>query len=283
MNPEPRIRVRRDTAAALVIDGDRAPGVLSMRFAMERAIEKARAAGVGWALVAHTTHSGPVGYYTEQAAREKMAGLAIMTSRPNMAYHGAKAAGVATSPIALSVPAGMHGSITLDMATAEIAIGKIKDARARGLTLPEGSALTENGRPTRDPAEAAIPRSLAGAKGSGLSLMFETLVSLAVGHPLLEPALAGRERGHSQNGLTVAVDISALTDIEAFERDVGVLSDALKRLPPLEADGEILLPGEPEKRTLEKRRREGIPVPASIWKQLAMAGEELDVPLPAVS
>jgi len=280
MNATPDIQVTGDTPAAVLIDGDGAPGTLAMGFAMQRAIEKARAAGIGWALVGHTTHSGPVGYYAQLAVREEMAGIAIMTSRPNMAYFGSKAAGVATSPIAIAVPGGPDGSVMLDMATSELAIGKIMDARARGVAIPAGGALTQDGRPTTDPAEAAIPMPLGGAKGSGLSLMFETLISLMVGRPLLEPVLAGRERGHSQNGLAIAVNIAAFTDAGDYKENMTALGHALKGLPPLAEDGEILLPGEPEIRRLEERGQNGIPLPVRIWSQLSAAAETLDVPMP---
>ena len=281
MNPTPNITVGGETTAAVIIDGDGAPGALSMAFGMKQAIEKARAAGIGMALVGHTTHSGPVGYYTQMAVGANMAGIAIMTSRPNMAYFGAKAAGVATSPIAIAVPGGPDGSVMLDMASSELAIGKIKDALARGVTLPEGGALTKDGLPTTDPGQAAIPMPLGGPKGSGLSLMFEALTSLMIGRPLLEPTLAGRERGHSQNGLVIAVNIEAFTSAADYRERMSALGRALKGLPPTEDGGEILLPGEPENRRLAERRSTGIPVPDTIWSQLSAAAEALDVPMPA--
>lgn len=283
MNPAPDIRIIGGAGAVVLVDGDRAPGAVAMAFAMNRAIEKARTAGVGWALVGRTTHSGPVGYYTELAARADMAGIAIMASRPNMAYFGSKAAGVATNPIAIAVPGGPEGCVMLDMASSELAIGKIKDALARGVPLPEGRALTKDGSPTTDPARAAIPMPLGGPKGAGLSLMFEALTSLMLGHPLLEPALAGRQRGHSQNGLVVAVHIAALTDAAQYRKRMTALGRALKALPPLEDGTEILLPGEPQTRRLEQRRRTGIPVPDTTWRQLSAAAETLAVAMPAAA
>ncbi len=281
MNASPSIEVTSETVAAVVIDGDRAPGALPMRFAMLQAIRKARDAGIGWAFVSHATHSGPVGYYAEMAAREELAGIAIMTSRPNMAYFGSKSTGVATSPIAIAVPGGPDGNVMVDMATSALALGKIKDALSRGVALPEGGALTADGRPTTDPAQAAIPMPLGGPKGSGLSLMFEALISLIVENPLLEPALAGRDESHSQNGLAIAVNIAAFTSPDDYRERVSALARAIKSLPPAEAGGEIFLPGEPEKRRYEERRRDGIPVPDSIWNQLSTAAATLGVAMPA--
>ena len=51
-----------------------------------------------------TTHTGAIGYYTQLGARSGMAMIAITASVPNMAYHGARAAGVSTAPISIAVP-----------------------------------------------------------------------------------------------------------------------------------------------------------------------------------
>ena len=61
MNPRPDIRVVGETAAALIVDADRAMGAVALDYAMERAMAKARAAGIGWALVRAMTHGGAVG------------------------------------------------------------------------------------------------------------------------------------------------------------------------------------------------------------------------------
>jgi nicotinamidase-related amidase len=46
MNPRPTIRVEKETAATVLIDGDRALGPVVTTMAMRRAIDKARAAGL---------------------------------------------------------------------------------------------------------------------------------------------------------------------------------------------------------------------------------------------
>ena len=148
MNPTPNINVTSETSATVMIDGDQAPGVISMRYAIKKAISKAKSAGVGWALVRQTTHSGALGYYTKIATEKGMAGIAIMTSRPNMAYFGSSSVGVATSPISIAVPGGPNGCLMLDMSSSALALGKIKDSLAKGVAIPENSALTKDGRPT---------------------------------------------------------------------------------------------------------------------------------------
>ena len=129
MNARPNIRVERETAATALIDGDRALGPVVTTVAMRRAIDKARTAGIGWAVIRNTTHQGAMAYYALMAAEAGMAGIAIVCSPPNMAPFGARVAGLHNSPISIAVPAGRHRPLCLDMATS-VAAGC--PCRARG-------------------------------------------------------------------------------------------------------------------------------------------------------
>ncbi len=274
--------IASDLGAAGVVEAAQAPGAVAMSFAMNDAMERARAHAIGWTLVRHTTHSGAVGYYAAMAARDQMIGIAVATSRPNMAYHGARAAGVATTPIAIAVPGGPHGMLLLDMSTSALPIGKIRAARAKGEPLPGIVALTADGTPTNDASEAAFPLPLGGPKGSGLSLLLECLTGVLIHNPLLEPALAGSQKGHAQNGLAAAIDIAAFSGVADFEAQIVALAQSIKGLPPAEPGGEVLLPGEPELRE-SVRRRDGIPIPRKTWLRLMETAQGLGVSPPPIA
>ena len=282
MNPTPDIQVTRETPASAVVDADRAAGPVAMTWAMETAIAKARGAGVGWVLVRSTTHAGAIGYYTLQAARAEMAGLAFVSSVPNMAYHGARKASIATSPLAIAVPGAQHAPLMLDMATAVVAWGKIAHARDSGAALPEGWALDREGNPTTDAARANIPMPLGGPKGAGLSVMLECLISLMVGNPIIADDLLDPKPGdqHRQNGLVVAIDIAAFTDPREYEAQVDRLVQALKALPKAASVDEILVPGERGDRVLIERTRDGIPLPDGTLNRLAEVADRFGVAMP---
>jgi ureidoglycolate dehydrogenase (NAD+) len=282
MNPRPEIREIRETPASVVIEADRALGPVAFGLGMKRAIDKARGAGVGLALVRNATHSGAIGYYVLQAVRESMAALVTATSLPNMAYHGARAAGVATTPLAIGVPGGDHAPLVLDMATAIASFGKLAQARHAGATLPEGWALTAAGDPTTDPGQAAIPMPLGGPKGAGLALMFECLTGLLVGNPLVEAELTGAEgvRRHNQNGLLLAIDIAAFIDVAAYGASLDRMVELIKALPKAPGTDEILVPGERGDRVLVERGRDGIPIAPGTWRALTEAADRLGVEMP---
>lgn len=283
MNPRPKIQVVKETAATVLIDADRALGPVVTTMAMTRVVTKAREAGVGWALIRNTTHQGAMAYYSLLAAREGMAGLAIVCSPPNMAPHGARAAGVHNSPISIAVPARHRRPLVLDMATSVAAGGKLRLAVDKGVPIPEGWALDKDGHPTTDARRAAILLPFGGPKGSGLAMMFECLSSLMVANPLLEPALSGREGAsrHRQNSIVAAIDIGTFTDVERYKDRVDRLVDGLKRLPRAEGTTEVLVPGEPEDRCAEERARDGIPLPEGTVRNLRSVAARFGVKLPA--
>jgi len=282
LNPRPDIRVITETSASLSIEADRAAGPVAMDWAMDKAIDKAREAGIGWAMVRQMTHSGAIGYYTLKATRAEMAGLAFVSSLPNMAYPGTRTTTVATSPIAIAVPGGDHAPLMLDMATAVVAGGRLAQARLTGETIPEGWALDEGGNSTTDGARAVTSVPLGGHKGGGLSLMMECLISLMVGNPIISQELQERSPGHPirQNGLCIAVNIAAFGDPAEFRNQIDHLVDILKSQARAEGTDEILVPGERGDRVLEERSRSGIPIRDGIWKQLETVAARHNVAMP---
>lgn len=262
LNPRPAIRTIVDTPAAVVLDCDRAAGAVAMMQAVRAACDKAREAGAGLALAKATTHTGALGYYTQHAARDGYAAIALAASVPLMAYHGTRAAAVGTAPVSIAVP-GESDPLALDMASSLISMGALMRARASGAAIAQGAALAADGTPTTDSRQAAIPLPLGGPKGSGLALMVECLASLLTGNPILAEALAGRGR-HKQNGLVIALDVQRFIPLADFRREVRRLTAALRQLP---RDGEILMPGERGARNAA-RNRAALEIDAEVYAEL---------------
>ena len=280
MNPRPKVQVLKETPAVLFIDADRGFGPVVTIAAMKQVMAKAKAIGIGWGLMRNITHQGAMGYYPLMAAQEDMAGIAIVCSPPNMAPYGAKAAGVHNSPIAMAVPAKKHPPLVLDMATSVAAGGKLTLALDKGVPLSPGWALDREGNPTTDPSQASILLPAGGPKGSGLAVMFQCLTSLMANNPLITPALKGQQQGHNQNSLVAAIDIGLFTEAETFKDQVDDLIDSLKALPKADGFDEILVPGEPEYRTLAERQQNGISLPPGTAQKLRDAAARFGLALP---
>lgn len=280
MNPTPKVRILKESPAITYLEADRGFGAPITARAMRQAIQKARNVGIGWTLLRNITHQGALGYYTLMAARENMVGIAMVSSPPNMAPWGAKAQGLHNSPLAIAVPAKRHLPVSLDMATSIAAAGKIMVARDKGVPLPPGWALDANGNPTTDPKEAVILCPAGGAKGSGLAFLLQCLTSLMADHPLIVPALKKGERPYNQNSAIAAIDISFFIDAEKYASHVDDQIDAVKELPHAEGFAEVLVPGEPENRTLGERSATGIPIPDGTAERLRDAAKRFDIELP---
>jgi len=274
--------VERPRSAIAVIDAHAAPGPVALTLAADEAIRAAREAGVGWASVRGTVHTGAIGYYTSRVAAAGLAAVGVVAGIPNMAYAGARGAAVATSPLSVAVPAGRHELVLLDMATAVMALGRIAQLKAAGKELPPGVATTKEGEPTTDPALAAVPTPVGGAKGSGMSLVFELLASGLAANPIVPGYHSGSKEGrrHRQNAFILAVDIEAFLPLTEFTASVEASVDAIKALPPLDPAAEILVPGERGRRSARDRAASGIPLGPKVWRELSEIATSLDVTIP---
>lgn len=284
-NADPKIQVQSEKPALAVLDADRAPGPVALTRAADEAIARAAECGVGWVSVRRTVHTGAIGYYTNRIAEAGLIGIGLVAGMPNMAYEGASGASVATSPLSIAVPGtGKFPTVLLDMATAVIALGKIAQFKKAGKPLPEGAATTADGLPTTDPGVAKIPLPVGGAKGSGMSLMFELLTSVLVGEPVLPGFHSGEPGGkkHRQNASLIAVDPLAAGAF-GFAADVDSTVETVRNLPLAEGYERVILPGQRGAEMFESRTAAGIPVPAALWSQLLEAGESEGIPAPAGS
>ncbi len=279
MDPKAKLQLLHDTLAVKVIEANRSAGPLAMGWASDLAIDMAQKAGIGMVMVRNTTHTAALGIFSEKVARAGMSCIAMAASRPNMAYHGAKAAGVSTAPFSLAVPGKDNTPIILDMASGVVSMGKLLQYKAKKQTLEPGWALDDEGNATTDSQAASIPLPLGGPKGSGLSLMFELMTSLPLMNPLIGHFFSGEHEAqrHCQNAMIIAMDIYQFCSKEAFQKEIVQCIQTLKALPVDEKAGEILMPGERGYREREKRLIDGVALPPSLLKTLNEVALSLNV------
>ena len=269
-----------ETPATALIDAHGTPGPVGTLAGVDLAIRKAREAGASWITVRNVTHNGALAYYTNRIAALNLIGITTVSSPPNMAPYGAKAAGVHNSPISIGIPAARHAPVVLDMATSVAAGGKIYFAADRGMPIPEGWALDKNGDSTTDPNKGKIWLPFSGPKGSGLAMMFECWSSLLADNALCAPRITGKkaaEQEQQQNVMVAVVDVSAFLDPQEYARNVDEFVDALKGLPRSGSDP-ILVPGERENQVYEERVRNGVTIPLGTMQRISSIARRFDIP-----
>lgn len=269
MNPQGAPRLEDAAPALFRIDADRAAGPVPMIMAVEEAVRRARAFGVGIGVVGRSAHTGAVGYYVQKAARQGFVAMVLGSGPPLMAYHGARAASLSTSPLAIGAPGGPDGAIVLDMATSVASNGKLKQAQREKKPIPPGWALDADGAPTTDPTKAAISLPIGGPKGAGLGLMFECVTSVLAGAPLIANMLGpGNKPFHMQSQMVIAIDASKLRAREDYERDIAALVSVIKGLPLADETQPIRLPGERSEQEARRREKAGVPISPRLRAQL---------------
>jgi LDH2 family malate/lactate/ureidoglycolate dehydrogenase len=182
ITPRPSFRVLAERPATVLLDGGNALGPVAGLRAVELALERARAAGAGVAAVRHSNHLGALSYYLRRLTGAGAIGLAFSNTPPAMAPPGGRTAYLGTNPIAAGFPTSAE-PVLVDLATSQVARGRILQAARAGEAIPPGWAVDGAGRPTTDPG-AAISGSLVplgGDKGFALALMVEVLSGVLSG------------------------------------------------------------------------------------------------------
>jgi len=286
VNVQPRIRIEREAAGMALVNGDNGMGHLVMKFATEKAIEKAKTAGVAWVGVQHSNHAGPASLYASMPMAHDMIGLYLAVGNANhLPAWGGIDMLLSTNPIAVGVPAGTEAPVVLDMATTVAAYGKVKTKAQRGETMPEGWMIDRQGQPLTDPkrADDGFLLPIGGYKGYGLALMFGllagTLNGAAMGRDVVDfnkDDVTPTNTGHA----IVAISLAAFGDVPAFKQRVDELVRDLrasKRLPGVDA---IRLPGEGSHAARAERTRLGIPLPPALMQALTGLADELKIAPP---
>ncbi len=276
--PLAEVEVLRETPTTALLDAHWAFGQVAAARAMTIAIEKARAHHVAVVAMAHSAHIGRLGEYALMAAEQGLVGAVMCNASPRggAAPYGGMARVLGTNPLAYAVPSGGPHPFLMDFATTMCAEGKVRVARARGVPLPPGCILDRDGQPSTNPEDfyaGGVLLPMGGHKGYGLSLLIDLLGGALTGHG----CTCLPEYVDGNGTLMLAIDIEAFRPLAEFEGTAGRLFAAVKASRTAPGVDEILIPGEPEFRTKEKRLREGIPVPESTWQELERAAERLGV------
>jgi uncharacterized oxidoreductase len=100
----------------------------------------------------------------------------------------------------------------------------------------------------------------------------------------LSGGVCAREQPLNQNGNCVfmqVIDPEQLGGADHFHREISCLLDFVRQCPRVEGCDEILLPGDPERRTLAERSKSGIPFDDGNWGQLLKLAERHGIQPPA--
>ena len=261
----------RESVVTAVFDGRQSIGHYSSLSAMDVAVARARASGLGAAVVRNSTHNGAISHYTIQAARSGMIGLAATACAPHVTPHGGTRGLHGTNPISYAFPRQAADPVVFDFSTGHSS-GKVKEYAEREGTIPLGRMLDANGIPTTDPSKLKdgwlLP--VGGHLGYGLGLLVDGLAACLSDSPVGRqiPLVQDTSSPYHGSFFAMALAPQAFAGENEFEARISDLVAQIESHPPLDPDDPVRWPGARGWKLRRQRMSQGIPMSESQWQKL---------------
>ena len=282
--------VLRETPVSALIDGHFGMGALVAQFAMRKAIEKAKQAGVGIVAVRNSTHFGIAGYYTLMAEREGLASFSMTNTGPIMVPTFGREMMLGTNPLAFCMPADPV-PFWFDASTTVVTLGKVEVYHKRGKPMPAGWTIDGDGAPCTDAASrneailagergGILPLGGAGEvfgghKGYGLAIMVEALTGV-LAQGMTSQQMCGAHGDHTCH-FFLAFDPAMFGDPADIRARMSAYLAALRASEKMPGCARIYTPGEKAFEAMARRLREGVPVEENTLAEVRQIAGELGV------
>jgi hydroxycarboxylate dehydrogenase B len=286
-----KIAVLIDAPVLAVVDGRYGFGQTVAPQAVELGIEKCRQHGLAAVALRNAGHIGRVGDWAEMAAEAGLVSMHFVNAAGSVlvAPFGGVDRRFSTAPFCVGIPRSDAEPVVLDFATSVVAEGKVLVASRGGKKLPADALVGPDGSVSGDPhllygdyAPGGGPRDYAkgaGAirafgehKGSGLALICELL-----GGALSGTGATQEGRPFANGMLSFYVDPKRMDPEAAFSGEVARYIAVVKGARPVQRGGEVLMPGEPERRMRAERLASGVPLTDDIWASIVATARQVGI------
>ena len=294
INTKPQLSVVHETPSTALVDGDASMGLVSGPYAMRLAIEKAKHVGTGWVTVKNSNHYGIAGYHAMMALKEDCIGISMTNASPLVAPTFAKERLLGTNPISIAIPAGEEPPFVADMATTTAANGKLEILQRKNESAPLGWLQDKEGRPSQAAqgvveGGALLPLGGDIDHGSHKGFILGSVVDILSGvlsganyGPWVPPFVSflnpdpnpvGEGIGHFFGALR----IDAFRPEFEFKNHMDIWIQRFKNAKPINKTNKVIIPGEPERKMENIRRKKGIPLINDVVKDLHLLSEQYQV------
>ncbi|MET3320151.1 UNVERIFIED_ORG: ureidoglycolate dehydrogenase (NAD+) [Peribacillus simplex] len=271
INPDAQISFQSSGPVTGVVDGDDGFGHVIGEVAMDHAIEMARNNGVGMVTVVNSSHCGALSYFVQKATDAKLIGIAMSHTDKIVVPFGGKTSFLGTNPIAYGVPTKTKKPFILDMATSNVALGKILQAREEGKAIPEGWGVDGNGATVTDPNKVVSLSTFGGPKGYGLSVIVDVFSGLLAGAafgPHIGKMYDDLEKKRKLGHYFCVINPSFFTDSDLFLEQMDRMIEELQQVQPAPGFDRVYVPGEIEQLHEERNLVQGITIASSVYEFL---------------
>jgi LDH2 family malate/lactate/ureidoglycolate dehydrogenase len=261
---------------------------------MNLAIKKAKIAGTGWVAVRNSYHFGIAGYYAMKALEHDMIGIAMTNANPLVAPTFSKHGMLGTNPIAVAIPAGEEPPFVADFATSSVSRGKVDIYESEGKNTPAGLLQDRQGNPTTDSSILRNGGALqtlggnvahGGHKGFCLTSIvdiFSAVFSGANFGPTVVPTLdyVKDKAGANDRGIGHffgAMRIDAFQTADEFKAGMDEWIRTFRKAEPVAGRERVIIPGDPERESEAKKRKEGIALSKKSLEGLKKVSEIFEI------
>jgi hydroxycarboxylate dehydrogenase B len=284
LKPNQHVSLVSETGPIAVFDGNMGYGQITAREATDWAIFKAKSIGVGIIALRNTHHVARVGAYGERAAAAGLVSIHfvnVLIAPGRVAPFGGMAGRFGTDPVCITFPAAKgEPPVVLDFATSRVAAGKLRVALNEGKKLPPGYLIDAHGNEANDAAvffrENGAMLPFGEHKGSGLALACELMAGVLTGGGAMQADIPNH--GVKNGMFSIVLDPARFGDTGWMEREMATLFGWVKSSPPRPGVEEVMVAGEPERKSRAKRLEDGIPIDANSWKELIGAAQQVGLP-----
>jgi LDH2 family malate/lactate/ureidoglycolate dehydrogenase len=278
-----------DSPGTALVDGNGGSGHVISARAMDLAIAKARATGIGMVTTRNSGDCGMVASFALRAVPHDMIGIAMSTGPLLVAPWGGTEVQFCTNPLSVAVPAGTADPIVIDMATSAYSMGNVVLAARDGRKLDGPWLVDGAGRYTDEPRDvilnpmdrespmkgALLP---AGPKGFGMLLIVEMLAALLSGERTWEqtprtdtPKVADtRDRAAYYSQTLIAISIAHFQETAAFHASAERMVATLTASPAAQGFKAVRMPGGGAQARKAAWLAQGVEVRDEEW-EMAMA------------
>lgn len=278
-----------ETPISAVVDGNQAMGQLVGKFGMDLAIAKAKQSGIGMVSVRNSNHYGIAGYYSNMALAHGFIGVSMTNSFPIVVPTFGREPMMGTNPIAISIAAAPT-PFYLDFATSVAPVGKAEVCHKKGINLPKGWGINEQGVDELNPKhliDCVMSRTgglypLGGSdelfgshKGYGLAILVEFLTA---------SLSQGTTANHTQeNGVMgtahyfMAIDPKIFGDPAAITQHWSAYLQELRDSDKAAGKTRIYTHGEKEYEKEILLREQGIPILPKTIEEMKHLAEQLNI------
>lgn len=249
-NKQRRIKIQVNKGSTLVINFNKLAPSLKLKYIHDQLEKRARKNGIAIVGINNSAGMHAMNLWADGLGKRNLIGICFFNGGPRcvVPYSGTKGI-FGTNPISYAIPTA-EKPILVDMATSEIPMFELKQAKEKGNKLRPNAAVDQKGISTADPNKVFSKNNVknilpmgGGYKGYAMVLLVEILTSSLV-RSLLANEKSIEYIKNELGGLLIAIDVSSFTNLNKFKRSVSKMCQDIRAQKPARSVKKVLVPGD---------------------------------------